>query len=504
MTTNPPLILIAIDGADDRLIHTWVKEGHLPTIASLMARGCYGKITGLDCITEHGSSLSLLSGVSRSVHGYYFFRQLIPKTYQLSPYNFPDTGILPFWTQLKNSNKKVAIIDAPDSVIVPDIEGLQVANWATHYAALGFLFPCAEPPELLADVRKIFGKQISISEFSPKSSLAQDLMMYQRALERIEKKGELCRELSQRDNFDLISLGFYESHTSAHYFWKYLKAAQDNQLKNAIREIYQAIDTQIGLLLQELPQQANIVIYSAFGMEDSYPTTGLIPDFCQKLGYQVLLPPSQKQSLKPLPLVRRLLPQSWREAISQRLPLSVQERLINDNFANTTDWKKTRAFAIPSLYTSFIRINLEGREPQGIVKLKDYYDLLAEIETELKQLIDPITNQPAIKQIVKTAEWFNTEQPEHLPDLFIEWQPAQHFLERLIHPQAEITQTKFFYHRDSYHSQNGFMAAAGESIKVKGNIQEIDLLDLAPSCLNLMGIDVPYNLTGRIADFVKK
>ncbi|NET90832.1 MAG: hypothetical protein F6K45_22535 [Kamptonema sp. SIO1D9] len=506
MKTHPPLILIAIDGADDRLIQTWVNEGYLPTIASVMERGCYGKVGGLESLAEHGTPLSLVSGVSRAVHGYYYFRQLVPKTYQLSPYNFSDTKVLPFWTHLSQEDKKVAVIDAPDSAMVANLKGIQVANWAAYRDRLSMdvLLPCTNPPELLEDVRQIFGKPITISEFNSQTSFAQDVIMYHRVLERIEKKGKLCRELCQRDDFDLISLGFYESHAGSHYFWKYLKAApeEENQLTHAIRDIYQAIDTQIKLFLQELPQQANVVIYSAFGMADSYPTTGLIPDFCQKFGYQVLLTASEERSLKPLPLARKLLPQSWREAISQRLPLSVQERLINDNFANTTDWGKTRAFAIPSLYTSFIRVNLAGREPQGIVQPgKDYNDLLTEIETNLQQLIDPVTNKPAIKQIVKTAQWFNSEPPEHLPDIFVEWQPAQHFLASLIHPQTEITQAKSSYHRDSYHSQNGFMAVAGDAIKTQGQFEDISILDLAPTFLNLMKVEIPPELTGNVVKF---
>jgi predicted AlkP superfamily phosphohydrolase/phosphomutase len=501
MTVNQPsLILIAIDGGDHRLIQNWVKAGYLPTIASLMEKGCWAKITGSEYVGEHGTSLSLISGISRAIHGYYYFRQLTPKTYNLQPYNFADTSVLPFWSYLKNTNKKIAIVDAPDSVIVRDLQGIQVVNWAVHEAAICHLNPQANPPQLLENVGRIFGSQINVSEFDANASFATDLLMYNSFLERIAKKGKLCRELCQQDNFDLISIGFYESHTAAHRFWRYRQEvnSNQNQLSQAIRDIYQAIDREIGLLLEKLPSHANIVIYSAFGMEDSYPTTELIPDFCQKLGYHVLQPTSENTSLNPLTLARRFIPQSWRKSLSNYFPLHLQERLLNDNFANNTNWQKTRAFAIPSLYTSFIRVNLQGRELQGIVQPgQAYYDLLNEIETNLQQLIDPITQQPAIKQIAKTVDWFNCDIPDNLPDIFIEWQPAQYYRDRLLHPQAEIQQSPSFYHRDSYHSLNGFMTAAGESIDKKGQLEDIDLLDLAPSFLKLLQVAIPKELSGK-------
>jgi predicted AlkP superfamily phosphohydrolase/phosphomutase len=474
MTVNqPPLILIAIDGGDDRLIQNWVKAGYLPTIASLMEKGCWAKITGSEYVGEHGTSLSLISGISRANHGYYYFRQLTPKTYNLQPYNFANTQVLPFWSYLKDTNKKVAIIDAPDSVIVGNLLGIQVANWAIHKAAICHLTPQTNPPQLLEDVKNIFGSQITVSEFDANASFATDLLMYNSFLERIAKKGKLCRKLCQQDNFDLISIGFYESHTAAHRFWRYRQEvnSNQNQLSQAIRDIYQAIDREISLLLEKLPSRANIVIYSAFGIEDSYHTTELIPDFCQKLGYHVLQSTPENISLNPLNLARRFIPQSWRKSLSNYFSLSLQERLLNDDFANNTDWQKTRAFTIPSLYTSFIRVNLQGREPQGIVQPgQEYYDLLNEIEANLQQLIDPITKKPAIKQIAKTIDWFNCDIPDNLPDIFIEWQPAQYYMEKLLHPQTEINQSLSHYHRDSYHSLNGFIIAAGESIHQKGQL----------------------------------
>ena len=48
---------------------------------------------------------------------------------------------------------------------------------------------------------------------------------------------------------------------------------------------------------------------------------------------------------------------------------------------------------------------------------------------------------------------------------------------------------------------NGFVAAAGNSIAPRGDIGEISLLDLAPTFLDLMGVNVPENLRGKVIGF---
>lgn len=323
--------------------------------------------------------------------------------------------------------------------------------------------------------------------------------MYQRLLKRIEKKGALCRHLLLRNQFDLVFAGFFESHTAGHRFWTYRPGvqAEESELTHAIRDVYQALDRQMGLLLAELPAEANVFIISCFGMEDYYPTTGLIEAFCRQLGYQAAPEPAPP-SLKPLPLARRMIPETWRAAIGNYLPLRIQERLLADQFRNSTNWEKTTAFAIPSLYTSFLRVNLQGREPQGIVQPgADYEAVLERLEDDLKQLIDPQTGRAAVQRIVRTADWFDCGPPESLPDMFVEWQPARHYMQRVVHPKAELVQQKLGYHRDSYHSNNGFIAAMGPSIQKRGEMGDVSLLDLAPTFLSLMGEAIPERMTGR-------
>ncbi len=472
-----------------------------------MERGCWGRTGGPELISEHGAWVSLFSGISRGQHGYYYFRQLKPGTYDLETVTGLDVDAPPFWSWLRGREKTVAIIDVPDSRPLPGLPGIQLANWATHDNWDPHRFTTAsEPPELLHAVRRDFGPKLVTMEKS-ESSFAEDRQVYLQLLNQVEKKGALCRHLLRQDRFDLAVIVFVESHAANHQFWQYCPEVRENaegvegELTHAIRGVYQAIDREIGLLLAQLPPESNVFVVSSVGMEDDYPTTGLIEAFCRQLGYQA---PAEANSisLRPMELVRRVVPEAWRTALSRHLPREKRERLLADQFRNSTNWRKTTAFAIPASYTSFIRVNLRGREPAGTVEPgAEYEALLDRIETDLKQLVDPATNERAVTRVARTVELFRCPPHVSLPDLFVEWKPGR-FMRRVVHPKAELVQQKPDFYRRSDHSANGFVAAAGPSIRARGIMDDISVLDLAPTFLSLVGQSVPQQLTGTVIEAV--
>jgi predicted AlkP superfamily phosphohydrolase/phosphomutase len=317
---------------------------------------------------------------------------------------------------------------------------------------------------------------------------------------QVEKKGALCRHLLARDRFDLVAIVFGESHVAGHQFWKYHADSQEgaeieeDELTYAIRNVYRAIDREIGNLLTQLPSECNVFIVSSVGMEDQYPSTGLIEAFCRQLNYQT----QQKNgSWKPLDLVRQVIPESLRIALSKHFSRDKRERLLADHFRNGTNWRKTSAFAIPAAYTSFVRVNLRGREPEGAVNPgEEYKELLNRLEADLRQLIDPETNQPAVTRVLKTVDLFDCDPHPSLPDLFVEWKPGR-FMSRVRHRKIELMQKRPEFYRRSDHSSNGFVAAAGPSIQGRGGLEDTSLLGLAPTFLTLLGESVPPRLTGR-------
>lgn len=504
---TPPLMIFGLDGGDAGFIRRWAEEGYLPTIASIMQRGCQGAVGGPELLSTQGAWLSFFSGVSRSSHGHYYNRQLVPGTYEIRNIAVQDAHALPFWSHLRGGSKKVAIIDALEAELLPGLPGVQLANWAVQQQYNHAIVPpSAEPASLLHDLHRHVGPPIHIDVFEPDSLFREDVAAYRLMRKRIEEKGALCRHLLAEDRYDLAVITFVEAHTAAHRFWDYRPGgirhteatSEGSDLGTAIRDVYQAIDREMGLLLKQLPDESNIFIISLFGMKDLYPTTGLIEDFCRKLGYQI---PSHgdRSSLSALTWLRRAIQPDVRARMSQWLPRRVQTRLETDRFRTETNWAQTRAFSIPALNTSFVRVNLCGREPHGIVEPGlEYERLLSQIDADLRQLVDVRSGKPAVERVIRTAEAFRCGPPSVLPDLSVEWRSTPYLMDRVRHPKAELVQVRPHYNRSSYHTFSGFVAAAGPSIEAGRDLGEVSPLDFAPAFQCLMGNPLPQNSMNRI------
>jgi predicted AlkP superfamily phosphohydrolase/phosphomutase len=243
-------------------------------------------------------------------------------------------------------------------------------------------------------------------------------------------------------------------------------------------------------------------VVGSVGMVDHYPTGGLLEAFCRRLGYQVEARPAAAAP-SPMDVMRRILPESLRVAMSRPLPRATRERLLGNQFRNVTDWSRTRAFTIPTFGMGFIRINLKGREPLGIVELGAACEaLLSEITSELYQIIDVRSGEPAVKHVWRTRDLYGDEAHGGLPDLFVQWKPAPYFMERVVHPRGELRQPEPEFFRSSEHSQNGFVAFAGPAIAARGRLDDVSVLDVAPTCMALLGEPVPPAMTGHVLEGV--
>src|SRR5579863_9738628 len=105
---GPPLIILGLDVGDPQDIQNWSRAGYLPNITAVMQKGCWGRIAGPEMCSEQGLWFGMFNGVSRGTHGYYYFRQLKPGTYDLQSFSGLCTQEKPFWADLLPSRKKAA------------------------------------------------------------------------------------------------------------------------------------------------------------------------------------------------------------------------------------------------------------------------------------------------------------------------------------------------------------------------------------------------------------
>jgi predicted AlkP superfamily phosphohydrolase/phosphomutase len=454
-------LLFALDSADPDLLLQWSADGTLPILAGLRSRGAHARLTGPETVSPHGVWNSIWSGLSIGQHGRYLRQPLRPGTYELAHQDDPLERAPPFWSTL--TDRKIAILDAPDALPIPGLRGPQLLGWGTHPSPS--VARC-EPATLAGEIRRTLGPRILSDE--TQGTRARDRRVLGDLLRRVRQQGAIARQLLT--GCDGAVVGFGDPHAAGHRFWKYGPAAatrvDEPGLSRALQDVYAAVDEEIGRIIATLPSDAHVAVISNHGIREGYPSEQLMRAFCVRLGYQV------NRGTTPLAAGHRLLETNWRRAAAV---LRRRGARLEDDL-RWVDWDRTTVFAIPGLYTGFLRVNLRGREPRGIVDPADYAALLDRVEADLRLVVDGLTGEPAVERITRSADAFGGGIPQRLPDLFVEWRLASSPFVR--HPRATLQRPRVGVTRTNHHSRTGIVFVAGPAVPARGDVGELSPPDL--------------------------
>lgn len=124
-----PIIVIGLDGAEPSLIQKWSDEGYLPTITSLMNRGCWGILNSTGDICSGSVWPSVITGLSPLKHGvFYRHRELKCGTYQIFKMYADQIKGTHFWQWLSQAGKRIAIFDVPHTHPLTGLNGIQIVS----------------------------------------------------------------------------------------------------------------------------------------------------------------------------------------------------------------------------------------------------------------------------------------------------------------------------------------------------------------------------------------
>jgi predicted AlkP superfamily phosphohydrolase/phosphomutase len=494
---NPLLLVFALDSANLDLLERWIADGRLPNIAQLWKSGRTAAMGGRAYFDEAGTWLSAYSGLPSTVHGYYASRHIVPGTYDVRLRRLESSNALPFWSNLPD-HFRTLVLEPVEGFVVSGSPGDQVFNLTAHQEAYSAAEFQAVPNELRQEVLRVFGPPPAL-EFNrfhePLGYYKRQAKLYHDILAR---KGKLFEHLFRRGDYDVVIAGFNELHDCGHVLWHFFEGRGDSrdpkgELSGELQRLYEAVDREVGRLLAAAPAGTTVCLLSTYGLKDQYPTLELTEKLMTGFGFTTLRK-FEPKGFSAVRIARRLVPEPVRFALSKHLPVKLQQNLVASRFSESIDWQNTRAVVIPSsLFSGHIRVNLKGREPNGIVEPGAQYNaVLDEIESEFRKVVDPRTGAPVVAVALRSAGVHSEGPNWWLPDMYIHWQRSRHFLDRVIHPKlGELSQRQSEFHRSSYHQRPGFVSISGPGIEPARLENEIDLEDIAPTLRSSLGLAGP-------------
>lgn len=497
------IVIVGLDSFDLNLTLEWTKQGHLPFMTKLINSGVFIKLRSQSDLFLFSPWLRFSTGVSPAKDGIYFHHQLKRGTTKIVKTDIRDSNYLPFWSRFRNTEKKVAVFDVPKTYPIEGICGIQVCDWRSFYPLLD---KSSMPTSLLLDLCKRFGKRPELKVLLRPRGASHELEIYKTMLSSIEDKLKATKFLLGKQDWDLFISVFAEPHFAAHQFyhhfynghWAYI-TTNGNELGDLLKKIYIELDSTLSELYRSFQNNATFFVVSVHGIKPNYSGNHLLPHVLELLNFQI--PLVNRQTVGGIMnKMRSIIPESIKEILYSRiLPQSITDKLITRMYMGNIDWKRTRAFCLPSGdFQGFISINLKGREPFGTVQPgTEYNKLCDQIRNELTMLINTSNGKLAVRDVLKISECYQGDNLLHMPDLIVEWADDEPINE-VSHPDfGVISRGKSDLHK-SQHTPQGFMIASGNKISKNTVLKEANILDLAPTFLYLMGEEVPNYMDGRV------
>ena len=464
---NRKVFVIGLDCAEPSLLFDQWRD-QLPNFRRLMDSGAYGNLTSATpCITVPAWS-SMLSSTDPGTLGIYGFRNRADYSYDNM---FIATGSTVkqkrVWDYLGEADKQVILVGIPQTYPIRPVNGCLISSFLTPTIQKQYTYP----QDLRYEIDQVLDGQEYDVDVRNYRTEDKDYLLRQ-IYEMTEKRFKVLHYLQQNkpwDFFMFVEMGVDRIH---HGVWRYCDPEHrlyepGNPYENAIRDYYKYIDREVGLMLDRLDDDTVVLVVSDHGakkMDGGF----CLNEWLVREGYL-----------------------TFKEEIPPNGVLTSFEKL-------EVDWSRTKAWGAGGYYGRLF-LNVEGREPQGIIPQAEYEQVRVEIKQKLEAQVDHEGQR--MGNICFTPEALYQSVNNVAPDLLIyfgnlNWRSVG----TLGHPDI-YTFENDTGPDDANHAQEGLIIYHDPRRKLGGQIIEgAQLMDVAPTILNIMKQPIPDHMQGQVIE----
>jgi len=440
-------------------------------------------------------------------HGVYHYLQWRNDKMDYERPNPKWISATPFWRQLGNDHRVIAV-DIPLTFPPLPFNGIEISGWASHDRIFP---PFSFPEEKIKWVIKNFGKSPLNDEVGGLQEINELIKVKEELIYANQKEADLVTSLIKSEEWNLFMCCFTATHRGGHKFWDVTNIKgeyseeQKFQFKNSLRNIYQSCDESIGKIMDCVEDDVTILIFSLHGMGvNTTLTDKMLPQMISNIinGKKKTAKSTNSNYIKKF---RSLIPLEWRSNLRKLLPYRLQDKMTAYWRMGKIDWSATKVFNLVADLQGYIRINLKGREKEGIVEEgEEYNQICARVINGLKTFKDADTLEPVIESVNRKDQLFNKGKGyNNIPDLLVKWKskPAASYRKIVSLEYGEIEWPMPGLNpdgRSGNHRPEGFLLAVGKNIKINSAFEKKHIVDLAPTILNMLNLEKPEQMEGKI------
>jgi ATP sulfurylase len=452
------VVVIGLDCATPQLVFEKWRD-RLPNLRKLMEGGTYGKLESTIPPITVPAWMSMMTSKDPGRLGFYGFRNRADHSYdRMRIANSTAVAEDTVWDILSRAGRKVSLVGVPQTYPVKPTNGYIITSFLTPSTQSQYTYPA----DLKQEIEDLVGEyMLDVDNFrtEEKDELLQQI--YEMTRKRFEVVKYLLRE-KEWDFFMLVEMGVDRIH---HAFWKYFdpqhpKHEPGSPYENAVEEYYRYLDGEIGEILSLVGDDTIVLVVSDHGAR--HMEGGIcINEWLKQEGYLTI-----------------------KDEPSGIVPLEKVE----------IDWDRTKAWGAGGYYGRLF-MNVRGREPRGVIPSQDYEQVRDEIVQKLSQITDE--RGANIGTVTYKPQDVYAECRNVAPDLLVyfgnlAWRSVGSMGHGRIH-----TRENDIGPDDANHAQHGVFIMYDPREQGRGEVDGLQLMDVAPTVLDAMGLPVPADMQGK-------
>jgi len=494
------VLIIGLDGATFDMLDLLMAEGRMPRLTAAISSGTSGLLRSTTPPITPAAWTTFLTGKQPGSHGIIDFERYDVRTnkLQLNSTRCLD-HVRNLWQILGDAGLKVGSVNVPMTYPPIPVNGFMVSGFETPGPDSDFVYPSDLKNEILdrwpdPTLRAKWRRRV----------LGGDAL-FERNIAYISRSfhqgAEMTMWLGDRFGWDVLMVVLKLVDNLQHKTWKYLDPRWSNRnparcemAKRGFEEADKAVGT---LLNYARANDAAVLMVSDHGhgsLEGKVQPNLLLKQW----GYLSLRGGGAQKTVRGRYLWDRMRGRTKRF-----------KRVGDIEHDLAVDFSRTKACVMHAGMAGFLYINLDGRQPTGIVKQTEYETLRDELKERFRgdecRVRDPDGKTIQLfSEVHKPEELYGCSREDQpwLPDLLLTPHESLAVVRKI---RGRRAVRWFPYHRiEGTHRPDGILVASGPGVVRTPTVENrrhtvrAHIADCAPTILAMLGLRIPDDMEGRV------
>lgn len=496
-------MVIGVDAASPYLIEKWIDK--LPNLKRLSQRGVHGVLESIVPPSSVPAWQCFATGKNPARIGNLGFIYISRDLHIVHGKTTPDMGCI--WDICSQAGLRVGVFNVPGTYPPYPVNGFMISGFPVEPGK-----PWSYPANLMGKLDSAVGGYEADVPLAKPSEMKGGEKAYLSEVERLHSKSvESARMLVEWFRPDLFVMTLQALDMVQHDFWHFMEDPR-SQYTNIVQEWYVKMDEAIGKLIQSASEDTYVLVMSDHGsapvssslyINEFLRSKGLLA--CNDNGGERAREKGSSRKFREFAL-RHVSPRIVRTIynhspsfISNRLTVSAEmERVLRD-LVRSIDWKQTLAFSTGG-HGAAIYVNSQPERPLELSATAGRSEIVRKICDLLSDLTDPVSGEKVRAVFYLGEKVFRGPYQSEAPDLCVELFEE----DKKIQINPRLGSRKIWSsssHFAATHVRDGFWSMTGPQVR-PGLTLNAGILDLTPTLLRLLGLEVADDLDGQVIDSV--